>query len=361
MNIKSGQIYAFYAFDVGYEIDLQKTSLILKTELARKLAKKKIAPTYIQYQTPPLIIALGEHSFKLLNTDMRAEVTAKVFDFGAISIAFRMPFSSLLSELNKYSTALIYDVDLGVEAKRLLDELFLKIKPAVKKPAISEIIEDYFMFQVTEFEKEITAKDLRKDYGVNIAKALRFELGEISEVEINESLKNPVSYYENDIVITDWNAAFVYDRDYEDTIDVLEFLNVELVELRFNDSLLDKRLIELYDKIYESRRYFTYLLNPYDKTIRTISELKVEVSVLFERIDNTIKLIGDIYLAKVYNLTSDRFHFDKWEKSIEKKLAAIESIYNILNNRLATTRAETLETIIIILIAVEIILGLTRG
>ena len=229
MQIKTGQIYALYSFDIGYEIDLQKTSQILKAELARKLAKKKIAPTYIQYQTPPLTIALGEHSFKLLNTDMRAEVTAKLFDFGAISISFRMPFSSSLSELNKYSTALIYDVDLGVEAKRLLDELSLKIKSAVKKSAISEIIEDYFIFQVTEFEKEITAKDLRKDYGVNIAKALRFELGDISEVEINESLKNPVSYYENDIVITDWNAAFVYDRDYEDTIDVLEFLNVELV------------------------------------------------------------------------------------------------------------------------------------
>lgn len=361
MNIKTGQIYALYSFDIGYEIDLQKASQLLKTELTRKLIKKKIAPTYIQYQTPPLIIALGEHSFQLLKMDIRADVNAKIFDFGAISIAYRMPFTSSLSELNKYSTALLYDVDLSLEAKRFLDDLFLKIKTAVKKPAISEIVEDYFIFQVTEFEREITAKDLHKDYGVDIAKALRFEPGGISEAEINESLKNPVSYYENDLVITDWNAAFVYDRDYEDTIDILEFLNVELVELRFNDSLLDKRLIELYDKIYESKRYFIYLLNPYDKTIRTISELKVEVSVLFERIDNTIKLIGDIYLAKVYNLTSERFHFDKWEKGIEKKLAAIESIYVILNNRLATIRAETLESIIIILIVVEIILGLTRG
>jgi hypothetical protein len=361
MHIKTGQIFAFYAFDAGYEIDLQRISQILKTELARKLIKKKTAPTYIQYQTPPLTIPMGEYSFRLVDMPMKAEVTAKVFDFGAISIAYRMPFSCSLSELNRYSAALLYDVNLDVEAKRFLEELFLKIKPAVKKPSISEIVEDYFIFQVTEFEKDIGAKDLRKDYSMDIAKALRFESGGISENEVNESLKNPVSYYENDMVITDWNAAFVYDSDYVDTIDVLEFTNVELVELRFNDGLLDKRLIELYDKIYESRRYFTYLFNPYDKTIRTISELKVEVSVLFERIDNTIKLIGDIYLAKVYNLTSDRFHFDKWEKGIEKKLSAIESIYVILNNRLATIRAETLETVIIILIVVEIILGLTRG
>lgn len=361
MHIKTGQIFAFYAFDAGYEIDLPKISQIFKTELARKLIKKKTAPTYIQYQTPPLTIPLGEYSFKLVDTSTKAEVTAKIFDFGAISIAYRMPFSCQLGELNGYSTALLYDINLGIEAKRFLEELFLKIKPAIKKPSISEIVEDYFIFQVAEFEKDIDAKDLLKNYSRDIARALRFESGGIGEKEINESLKNPVSYYENDMVITDWNAAFIYDRDYEDTIDVLEFTNVELVELRFNDSLLDKRLIELYDKIYESRRYFTYLFNPYDKTIRTISELKVEVSVLFERIDNTIKLIGDIYLAKVYNLTSDRFHFDKWEKGIEKKLAAIESIYVILNNRLATIRAETLETVIIILILVEIILGLTRG
>jgi hypothetical protein len=361
MQIKTGHIFALYAFDVGYEIDLQKTSQLLKTELARKLSKRKIAPTYLQYQTPPLTIALGEYSFQITQIPMKAEVAAKVFDFGAISITYKIPFSSLLSDLNRYSTALLYDVNLGIEANKFLEELFLKIKPAIKKPAVSEIVEDYFIFQITEFEREIAAENLRRDYKVDIARALRFELGDISADEINESLKNPVSYYNNDLVITDWNVAFVYDRDYEDTVDVLEFLNVELVELRFNDSLLDKRLIELYDKLYESRRYFTYLFNPYDRTIHVISEIKIEVSALFEKIDNTIKLIGDIYLAKVYNLTSDRFHFDKWEKGIEKKLAAIESIYVILNNRLATIRAETLEGIIIILIAVEIILGLARG
>jgi hypothetical protein len=34
----------------------------------------------------------------------------------------------------------------------------------------------------------------------------------------------------------------VYDRDYEDTVRVLELLNVELLEARFIDQTLDKQV-----------------------------------------------------------------------------------------------------------------------
>jgi uncharacterized Rmd1/YagE family protein len=34
--------------------------------------------------------------------------------------------------------------------------------------------------------------------------------------------------------------AFVYDRDYHDTVNVLELLNVELLEARYNQLLTDR-------------------------------------------------------------------------------------------------------------------------
>ena len=42
------------------------------------------------------------------------------------------------------------------------------------------------------------------------------------------------------------------------------------------------------------------------------------------------------------------------------QLKALEDIYTILNNRAAAARAETLEMIIILLIALEIVMGLLR-
>ena len=51
---------------------------------------------------------------------------------------------------------------------------------------------------------------------------------------------------------------------------------------------------------------------------------------------------------------------EKWEGTIRDQLKALEDIYTILNNRAAAARAETLEMIIILLIALEIVMGLLR-
>jgi uncharacterized Rmd1/YagE family protein len=73
-----------------------------------------------------------------------------------------------------------------------------------------------------------------------------------------------------------------------------------------------------------------------------------------------LKLIDDLYLAKVYAATADRLHLDAWRSSVESKLRVMHEIFEILNRRAATYRAEALELTIIILIAVEIVLGLLR-
>ena len=49
-----------------------------------------------------------------------------------------------------------------------------------------------------------------------------------------------------------------------------------------------------------------------------IGQLQVESAVLFERVANTLKLLGDQYLARVYRLASQRFHLDAWDASILK-------------------------------------------
>ena len=59
-----------------------------------------------------------------------------------------------------------------------------------------------------------------------------FETQSLSADQQDEALNQHLSYYENDLVIVDWNVSIVYDRDYWDTVNVLELLNVELLEAR---------------------------------------------------------------------------------------------------------------------------------
>ncbi len=45
--------------------------------------------------------------------------------------------------------------------------------------------------------------------------------------------------------------------------------------------------------------------------VRSVRELEIEATSLFERADNALKLIGDQYLSRVYDLAQDRFHLPR--------------------------------------------------
>ena len=64
----------------------------------------------------------------------------------------------------------------------------------------------------------------------------------------------------------------------------------------------------------------------------------------------------DQYLARVYRLASQRFHLAEWDTSILRKLHTLESIYTKIADRATNRRMETLEWIIIVLIAFSILL-----
>jgi hypothetical protein len=86
----------------------------------------------------------------------------------------------------------------------------------------------------------------------------------------------------------------------------------------------------------------------------TIAQMQVDSAILFERVANTLKLVGDQYLARMYRLISHRFHLQDWDASILRKLQTLDSIYGKMADRVSTQRMELLEWIIVVLIAVSI-------
>jgi len=78
-------------------------------------------------------------------------------------------------------------------------------------------------------------------------------------------------------------------------------------------------------------------------------------------VNNTLKLLGDQYLARVYRLVNKRFHLDEWDASIIRKLQTLESIYEKISDQATDRRMEVLEWVIIILIAVSVALELIHS
>jgi hypothetical protein len=368
--ITQGYAIANFAFDVGYEVQLERLRERSDALPIPKLSsRKRQTPTYLQFAKPPHILPLGTTN---AIPGLPGEVHATVFDFGAVSLTYRWPLGSEesplpLQELPKLSQTL-YHADLEEASWKAIQELMdTKLKPVIVKPELSNLVEDYFVYVIERAGADApgTASNWLQAYGGIFAQVLNADTSPLSPQQLQEALHKSVSYYENDLAIIDWNSAIIIDSDYADTLSVLEFLNVELLEARYIDAQLDKRLKQ-YESFIQgklSRRFpqriqwYLPFYEPYQNIIEELAELRIESALLAERVDNALKLIGDLYLARIHKAASERFYMHEWDHTISRKLDIIGNLYQLLTDRGNTAQAQTLEMIIILLILIEILMG----
>ena len=81
---------------------------------------------------------------------------------------------------------------------------------------------------------------------------------------------------------------------------------------------------------------------------------------VFERTGNVLKLVGDQYLARCYQLLAARFHLPAWADNIAGALEVVQGAYQVVSDQAAMLRTEVLELVVIGLIGLEILLALLR-
>jgi hypothetical protein len=284
----------------------------------------------------------------------RAELS--VFDFGAVSLLVTFPVRFDEAAMLGLAEEL---ADLGplVAAARLVVMPWLeRIKPIVTEFEPSAFSEEYVVFELGEQSPEWF--ESHRDW---IAGLVRLESGPLSEEEVREANRLSLSYTPTDRVTLDWAAGFVADSVCADTLQVIEFANVQLLEFRHIDDRLDDRLEAAYRLIRPPRRRRWRLSwRGHSDAVRSVRELEIEATSLFERADNALKLIGDQYLSRVYDLAQDRFHLPEWQQSIRRKLETVGDVYDLLVQQAGGTRMEVLEFVVIALIALEIVLAVVR-
>ncbi|MDB4986974.1 MAG: hypothetical protein JWN04_2152, partial [Myxococcaceae bacterium] len=143
--------------------------------------------------------------------------------------------------------------------------------------------------------------------------------------------------------------------DMEDERLVLELTIAELLELRNLDEQLDLGVAEAY-QVLTRKRSWLGSFSTRERDLGQVSQLQADAAVLFEGVDNALKLLGDQYLARLYRIASERFHLPQWDTAIERKLKVLDGIYEKMSSRAATKRFELLEVVIIVLIAVSSVL-----
>jgi hypothetical protein len=351
-----GRVVALFAFDVAAEIDLQSIPSVLRPERSQ-IIRRRPAPDYVNYARPPVDVALGEREVELCGEKERAALSARLFDFGAVSVALALGLDAPLAALPAMAQE-IARADFPALARRALQDLVQEIQPAFRELGLNELVEDYYIFELRTLEPGTSAQALLRDHASVLAATLSMDPAPLSPQQIEESLRDAVSYSPDDLVVAEWGGALVCDAHGGDTLAVLEYLNVQLLEMRFLDARLDRALAEFSREVYRAETLWRAVRGPYRSAIRALSELMVDVLSLSERVENAVKLAPDVYLARVHRRCAARLGLPTWERIVQSKLEAVRHLTTILTERAAARRAEALEITIITLIGVEILLAL---
>ncbi|TAJ08028.1 MAG: hypothetical protein EPO61_11335 [Nitrospirae bacterium] len=362
ITVDKGICYALFAYDVAWAIDLDEAGRhITESKERSTLRQKRRAPQSFKFYPPPLRVIQDADPLVIGNYRSLAAVDVVIYDFGAVSVTYTIPVDGPFAQLLAFSQELYDNPALQADARGRVERLLAAIIGAVKKPGILDAVEDYVIFQMTDWTAESAGNHLCPRHAQEIAQLLRGELLPLSDQEVEESVSCRIAYGVNDLAIIDWNAALVFGRGMEDVRAVLEFANVELLEARCLDQQLSEALDRDSDFLALPMTGRFRWPGSFEAEVQRIARFQIDSAVLFERVTNALKLLGDQYLARVYQLVSRRFHLSEWEASIIKKLQALESIYHKMSDRATIRRMEVLEWIIIVLIAVSILLSLLPG
>jgi hypothetical protein len=356
-------LHIFVAFDWGDEVDLECAAQLAPGEFV-SLVRRPRTPSSITYKPPPLRFRLAPVKLELPGCGQCVveQVEATVFDFAAVSLSLELQLRLSRDELTQLAGRLA-DPDVSRlvthTAYAALGPLYDKVLPVILKPKwVESFSEEYYVFHFRP-GSPLSPEALLGDLAGWAAGLLRLEDQPLSADESAAAAHLSLRYGREDLFLPDWAAAVLldYEEECQETLQTIEFANLQLLEYRHIDDRLDGSLAQANKLIARLEKSRFPLWRGEDSSLRVVGDLTVEATGLFDRTGNVFKLIGDQYLARAYRLLATRFHLRDWERSIRRKLDVIEGIYDVVSDRTVTFRTEFLEVIVIILILLEIVLA----
>jgi hypothetical protein len=369
-----GAVVLYRSYDVGYEVDLERALDVLapspegRAALRLTLEKERRGEAQaIRIENPPLTLLLGRDTLAVGERRHEVQVSARVFDFGAVSLRLHLliPPSLRWSELARFADAW----ELTSASRRVFERhialLTSRIGAAIARPDLAPVSEDYLVYRLTRLVgpdgEALPASRVRE---LDLVPLLLNEDRPISEQARRELLPHWFSYYADDLSVITWNTALVIDpvEGDSDVQLILEFANAHLLELRYYDAVLDAELPRMNDRVANARAGTRALLGRrYAALLGDLQTLVADSTEIVERAENALKVTDDIYLARVYAAALEVFRERAWRSGIDHKLGILHQTYAMLNGESMAARNEVLEVTIILLIVVEIVLAVLLG
>jgi hypothetical protein len=314
-----------------------------------------VTPAYLQYEAPAPLVLDGEAVQAGEIDGFRVRI--KLFEYGVISIALSRSFAGSWSDLLDAGQRLVGTEGLDRQATALCRRLVERLAPTLDQARPETLSEDYVVFAAHTLDEPRTADELLDEHGEDIAHLLRGERAGLSRQEREEVLRHRISYLADDLVVPTWNAGFVYDTEagVQAALEIFEFANSQLLEFRYYDGLLDNELERIYDSVEEPRWYDAFGRR-YTRAANELHALFIDVNELTDKTENALKLVGDVYAARLYSLVTARLGLDRWKQNVADKLKTLDDIYRYSVEQTQMTRGHFLELAIIAILLFELAL-----
>jgi len=224
----------------------------------------------------------------------------------------------------------------------LIDEAY---EIAKQKGGKTHLSEEYSIVIVSDY-----SKPPEKIYNrASMTAFLKSEKYTLDDQEIERTLSSQIKYSKDDLVIVDWDGAFIFEPSGEEgaIFELLRIANLQLLRYRVLDAQLDDRIKRI-SKYTQTSPTTIFKRKEIKQALSATVGARAQSLAAFEALDRDIKLIGDWYSARLYDLASKKFKLEEWRNAIKEKLDTVEDIYTIVAQNFSTLRIHFLEFLQII-------------
>lgn len=195
---------------------------------------------------------------------------------------------------------------------------------------VDEFSEEYSTYVVT---KDVAQPEWFAAHKDKIAAILKSERLPLDPAEVEYTILSQLKYSKGDLVIVDWDGAFVFEPagDFEQTVELFELANLQLLRYRILDRDLDLRFQRVTDIIEKTplKSKFLFEASDLNLALRETMLLRSRSVSEFQALEREIKLIGDWYSARLYELLAKKFKLEEWRATVKDKLSALEKTYAV--------------------------------
>jgi hypothetical protein len=352
-------LHLYQLYDVCYSIDLERARETLATPSARVRPVASRGGGSVDIRQLPLEVSMGDYTMLIAERERRVYLQARIYDLGILAFRMIIPLSEpqtwdnitdLMACVQSYPTSVRDTFNTH------LHTLQQTLEPALDRPNQTVRVEDYAILLVEQLGEGVSASQLALHPVL-----LQAALGERRPLSRSaESLATALSYYEDDLTLLTWSAAIVIEPDAaarDDAALLLEFANAQLLAFRSYDATAEEDLARIIPRIDRRRRPVWARVQSSNNFLREIYGLIAEITDTNARVENALKVTEDVYWNRVYSAALATLRVEVWRTSITETLAVLRETASLLHEEAQETWTTTLELLVILLIAVELVVA----